>query len=262
MSIDRYIDGDETQKFLVMSSVTWVTALLKSKEGVEYHRRYFDLFRPLAESGLNLVVFMSEHLIPEASSLYPRIDFYPVILEDLESYRVTMTEGTRLPLLVGGPKDSKQYMAIINAKTELVLRAMNLDRPKTTHYGWIDFGISHITLTPADHLAHLKSQCERLVTPLLAIPGATQRPLLEVLTLGVSWRFCGGLFVGDAKSVKEFCELSNRVYKDTVEKTGIVVWEVNNWARLELEHGWQPDWFPANHNWTMLTIPEYFLSSN
>lgn len=241
-----------------MSTVTFVTALLKSSDGTEYHRKYFDLFRPLAESGLNLVVFMSSHLVPEAQAMYPDIHFEPVILEELQSYQATFPDEIQLPQH-RSPKDTKNYMAIINGKTELVLRAMNLDRPKTTHYGWIDFGISHISKTPTVHLAQLRDQCSRLITPLLAIPGATSRPPLEHLTSGVFWRFCGGFFVGDAESVKQFCKLSTQVYINTTQKTGIAVWEVNTWARLELEYGWNPDWFPADHNPSMLRIPEYYL---
>lgn len=243
-----------------MSSVTFVSALLRSSEALEYHRKYFDLFEPLANSRINLVVFISDFLLAEAIERYPRVKFEPVVLEDLESYRAATADDIRLPDC-HSPKDTKKYMAIINAKTELVLRAINLDIPKTTHYGWIDFGITHITDTPQECLTNLKNQCERLMTPLLAIPGIWQLGYGN-LTAEVVWRFCGGLFVGDRESVREFCLLSSEVFAKTTKETGVAVWEVNTWARLEREHGWKPDWYQADHNKSMLVIPESYLQSS
>ncbi len=242
-----------------MSTVTLVTALLRSRDAIEYHRDYFTLFRPLAESGINLVVFLSEQLVSQARSMFPDIQFEPTALEDLESYKVaTLTEGARLPEQHAA-KDTKNYMGIINAKTELVLRAMRLpDKPKTTHYGWIDFGISHITSTPKECLAAFKAQCQKLSSPLLAIPGIW--PLgFGNLDVQVIWRFCGGLFVGDRDSVRRFCLLSQDLFARTIKETGVVSWEVNTWARLERQYGWRPDWYQSDHNKTMLQIPDAFL---
>ncbi len=239
------------------STVTFVTALLGSP-GTIQHRKYFELFRPLAESGINLVVFMSEHLMPVATSEYPNVEFEPVVLEELKAYQTAMTENAQLPQHHDA-KDTKLYMAIINSKNDLVLKAMSLNRPKTTHYGWIDFGIIHITSTPRETLAILKAQCERLKSPLMAIPGIWGRGQGH-LTAAVVWRFCGGLFVGDMKSVKRFCLLARDAFALCVKQTGIVAWEVNTWARLELEYGWNPDWFFADHDISMLRIPDRYLN--
>lgn len=241
-----------------MSTTTLVTALLNSADVKAEYRdpsKYFELFKPLAESGINLIVFMSAHLMPNAVSLYPGVRFEPVILEELESHQVAFSDNTRLPDHHNAVKDTRTYMAIINAKTELMLRAIKLDRPKTTHYGWIDFGISHVLSDPATCLARLKHQCEHLLSPLLVIPGCWASVSHEQLTRGVVWRFCGGFFVGDVDSVRRFCELAAMAYQTAVKKTGVVTWEVNTWARLELEYGWKPEWFQADHNDSMLCIP-------
>lgn len=241
-------------------SALFTTALILPVEHFRNSSWYLDRFNFLAKSGLNLVAYVSPHLIEEAKARYPDIRFEPVILEDLESYRIAMSSNeTQLPGARSSDKDTKLYMAIINAKTELVLRTMN-NNSGHSHYGWIDFGIAHISRDPVGDLTKLKSQCERLISPLLAIPGIWHNANLESLTLHVVWRFCGGLFIGDEQSVREFHRLSIQALRDAIEKTGIVVWEVNIWARMELEYGWKPDWYPADHNETMLVIPERFLN--
>lgn len=240
-----------------MSSYTFVSAFLSPTGDTEKSAKYFELFTPLAASGLNLIVFMSEHLIPMASAKFPGVKFEAVVLEELGSYQSTMRDGVNLAPN-RGPDDTLIYMAIINSKTELMIRALNLDRPKTSHYGWIDFGISKITPRSELFFDLLNRQCQNLSTPLLAIPGNwgfEEGNLIE----GIVWRFCGGLFMGDAESVRKFCLLANALYSKIILEKNIALWEVNIWAHMERE-GWKPNWFQANHDESMLCLPQHFLT--
>jgi hypothetical protein len=37
-----------------------------------------------------------------------------------------------------------------------------------------------------------------------------------------------------------------------------MVWETNVWSLLEEYYGWRPDWFKADHNDSIIHIPDIF----
>lgn len=249
------------------SSVTFVSAFIEcvgEQRADEYaNERYFTLFEPLAKANLNLVVFISPHLLENARSRWPSVKFEPIVLSELETARIVKTHETiTLPPIRTRDKDTVSYLTLINSKTELVRKVINDDsRVKTKYYAWIDFGISKVLRQqdPVKTLTELNNKIEttKFNEPFLAIPGCWSFGFNYPLSRRqVVWRFCGGFFVGDEKSIVNFDDLSQRVLDENLRKTGVLTWEVNTWATMEFEHGWKPNWYSADHNETMLTLPD------
>lgn len=254
------------------SNITFVTAFLNLKEDNTFLRRrtnekYLLDFAPLANSGLNMIIFMSPDIIVEAIQLYPRLKFEPLTLEELDMYKVAHANPEKE---YKGPKRSfpdrctARCLIMQNAKTEIVKLAIeHPDYEKTTHYAWIDFGISQfLKPDPCVAIARLKEQVDtrQLKSPLMALPGVWGLgQYKELIAQDIMWRFCGSYFVGDVKSILEFHNLMETAFPQFLEKYNFITWEINIWVILELEYGWKPDWYPSNHHERIFLLPEHLL---
>lgn len=249
------------------TEVTFVTAFIDLQE--DRHTRptsekYFDFFVPFAECGFkHLVVFISEHFLSQAITRFGSfIKFIPLDLEELDTYKISvgfnhLPDGRHDPV-----KDTKNYMILMNAKTELLLRVIeNPNVEKTTHYAWLDFGASKMFSDPPLRcFSELKNQLEekQLKTPLMGFPGCWDVNLTKRIDLlnFVAWRYCGTFFIGDRESVKEFCRDARVAFEKVLKETGKLIWEVNVWAMMDMNEEW---WYRANHDDSLTQLPDRFF---
>jgi hypothetical protein len=151
----------------------------------------------------------------------------------------------------------------MNNKVYFLRDAVNKNPFGTSHFGWIDFGIGYIFRNKEESyklLTNLNSAT--LKNSFLAIPGCWEKgQAMDRVFMNVNWRFCGGFLVGDKNSINNFCEIAITNYADFLRKYQCQIWEVNYWAMLEQEYGWKADWYYADHNDSMIRIPESICSS-
>lgn len=228
--------------------VTFVSAFFNLHETRPVDKsvdRHFELFRVLQSAGIRLHLFLSAEYRGRITLENGVIEY--IELEDLETYK---TAPPGLPDQRNEAHDTRNFLILMNAKTELVQRAIKSYMHTSTHYAWIDFGIAHIFRTPVVAARHL-SELSTTVYPegCLFVPGcwSTQTQFLDK----VSWRFCGGFFLGDKISLLEFAELSARYTKSLPTLS----WEVNTWAALESKGLFAPTWYKANHDDSILNVP-------
>jgi hypothetical protein len=138
----------------------------------------------------------------------------------------------------------------MNAKTELVQRAIDSRMHESSHYAWIDFGISYVFRTPYAMNAQL-DEISKTVYPdrCMYMPGCWEHKTQGVDQ--VSWRFCGGFFLGDKQSITDLHVL----YKNVFPHLNTLTWEVNTWAIFESQYGWTPTWYKADHDDSILNLP-------
>lgn len=223
---------------------TFVTALIDLEEDRPVDKslqRYIDLFNQLQSSGIRFHLFLSPNFRGRVSLQNGIIEY--INLHDLDTYKVA-PQG--LPDHRNELHDTRNFLILMNAKTELVRRAIQSRMHSTTHYGWIDFGICHMFRTP--HLTIQTLRGLRLPEKCMYLPGCWEQPIS--IFSHVAWRFCGSLFLGDEDSLLDF---SDRVL-NSLPSLPNLVWEVNAWAHLE-RNGWTPDWYKADHNDSILDIP-------
>lgn len=225
--------------------VTFVSALLDLDEARPVDKsfnRYLELFRLLQSTGIRIHLFLS----PKYRG---RIELQNGIVEYLTLAELDTTKQAPqgLPVRRNEQHDTRNFLLLMNAKTELVRRAIESQMHPTSHFAWIDFGICHMFRTPWTTLETLRAMTS-LPASCLYLPGCWESRMSTMES--VIWRFCGSFFVGDRASCLDFAKRVLEVLPVLPHLT----WEVNVWAHLETL-GWSPTWYKADHNDSILNIP-------
>lgn len=233
---------------------TFVTAFIDLKEprqGVRAPDTYIAKFQQLADTGINLHLFVSQSFcdrIPERDNIHTTV----IELEDLDTFKELAGLNPALPSVRSHNKDTRAYLTLMNSKTEFIRRAIDQNPFNTDGFAWIDFGIFHML---HDSVEKLKSIGKSIPGNHVYIPGCWDRcyPLFS----HVFWRFCGSFFIGNRQAMLTFDSFHQTMFRKTVIEKNVLSWEVNMWALYEMQ-GWTPIWYLANHNDTLLLLPETF----
>lgn len=229
-------------------TVTFVSAFLNLHEDRPVDKsvdRHFELFRQLQSSGIRFHLFLSPEYRGRITLDNGVIEY--IRLEDLETYK-TAPQG--LPEHRNHAHDTRNFLILMNAKAELVQRAIRSYMHTSHHYAWIDFGISYIFRTPHIALRQLAEISDtKYPEKCLYIPGcwSEKTQFLDK----VSWRFCGGFFLGDKHSITGLVDLYSVYFKSLPSLS----WEVNVWALFESTQRFAPTWYKANHDDSILDVP-------
>ena len=237
--------------------ITFVSAFIDLKEERETRHTpvsRFNFFEELASTGINIHLFLSysykglyQDIIGHRQNVF--VDF--IELADLSTYKELNGVKYTLPATDNALKDTAAYHILNNAKAEFVERAIKQGQFPAETYAWIDFSIGHVFREVRDSLKYLKDVGTSLepVPTGLYFPGCwyTHYGIYDLFSK-ISWRFCGGFFVGDKASLLGFAELHRANFRAIVEKSGVLPWEVNIWHYLELHCGFKPTWYSADHN--------------
>ena len=216
----------------------------------------FNHFKNLASSGIPILLFLSKSYEDYYRKLGPLPNVRMEFME-LDQLQTFYDVPENLVLLSNRTvhHDTRNFMILINAKIEFVKRAMDLV-PEAKHVAWIDFSICHVFRNREETLAHLSMLSQsRLKDRVMAIPGCWNKGIGDVIH-GVCWRYCGGFFLGDRESLIKWSALY-RTWFPTLVKSHGLLWEVNVWTLLEQlnDSAFQPHWFKADHNDTIVKVP-------
>ena len=249
--------------------VTFVTAFLNIYEtpflnkDIEWRFRHFI---KIAETGIPISAFISPDcltVMEETMQKYPNVKVVEYIdLKDTWTYNVcTSVENLELPNTRNEMKDTKEYIILMNCKTEFLKKAIDANLWQTDHYAWIDFNLFHVLKENPKEEAYakdilIKLNQRRLRKPIYTMPGCWDKPHVidEYLINDVCWRWCGGFFIGDKVSILEFHRLHELYLAEFLEKTKKLVWEVNFWAWLEKTYDSCILQYKADHNISILEI--------
>lgn len=237
--------------------VTFVTGLLDlgldapKDKTIEDRCRHFS---SLINTGISLYLFLSPSYKSEYDRLIgdqPNVTIEYIEFTDLETYRCLEGIDYKIPSKLTKIKDTKSFMIMINAKIELVCRA----KVKATHLAWIDFNVFHV-FKKSDTPAYLQRLGDSEPQGLF-IPGCWSPR--EPSFAAICWRFCGGFFIGDRASIEKMYDTQKAMFKDIVITKGLA-WEVNVWAWMEHTGKLKCTWLKANHNDTLIRLPEEAFS--
>jgi len=159
------------------------------------------------------------------------------------------SEPPTVPLSAQGnpAKDTIDYMTVLAQKTEWMRLAYEND-PAAEAYVWMDYGIFHqegfTEELVADFFSHVRPRD-------LAFPGLW--PKGAVPENEPCWRFLGSMFVCPSALVIPLHSAIKSEILGHLGATGHVLWDVNNWARVELKDMLPFRWYGAAHDASMLT---------
>ena len=213
-----------------------------------------DHFISLARTGIDLLVFTSPKYCETIQNIcvkYQNVRIQRILeLNNTYSWAVMSPYKENLPQRRNIIKDSFEFLTLMNAKLEFVDEAIQtVDYPQ---YAWIDFNIFHVLSVETSSQQLRKLARMPLSNNKVYIPGCWSSG--NNLWDEISWRFCGGFFIGTKKAVKEFTIMYLTHIADIIKKNQKLTWEVNIWALLELSYGWQPEWYYGNHDSTILNV--------
>lgn len=230
--------------------ITFVTAFYKLDERTYCTSSdYLRLFKPLADTGINIHLFIQPKLYDiyiKEIGVRENIYITQLEFEELPIYQQLKDMDLKLPAHRNQEKDSREFMILMNSKVEFVKRGIDENNFNSTHFAWIDFGISKICKQP-DTLTRLKH-----IQPNdgLYIPVIWPKIFFDLSR--ICWRFCGGFFIGDVQSILDFYELYEEYFIKITKQYKLLTWEVNFWAYLELLGYFNPFTYYADHNDSML----------
>ena len=255
-----------------------------------------QLFKQLADTGISICLYVSstyETIGKILENEYTNVKLMPIInLEDTETYKLIKSFNPVLPVNRCHFKDTLNYMILQNAKSEFVYNAILSNPYNTEHFAWIDFSICHVlsgcsasgdsaTGTNTTHPILQKlynSSISKLNLNTVLFPSCfsfeKSKYYFNILSTHIIWRFCGGFFIGDKTSLQNMYflmlkELPNFITQNiqntdntnnTNKTNNIISWEVNVWFWLEHKCNWIIDSYQADHNNSILDIPDKYIS--
>lgn len=237
--------------------LTYVTSFYKLDER-KYctPEDYLNHFLYIVNTGVHIHLFLQPSLYNNyISFIGQRNNVYitQLAFEDLPIYKELEGIEIRLPANRFEEKDSRNFMILMNSKTEFLKRAIENNIYNTRHFAWIDFGIKKIISDPStfDMLAGIdqfefKDNC-------LIMPAIHEQNMINICGYNnVCWRFAGGFFLGDSTSLLNFHKLYETHFYELIINNNILTWEVNIWAVFENLGLIRPTLYFADHNDTII----------
>jgi hypothetical protein len=237
--------------------IAYITSLYSVRDG--YLDQLYDEFKkllPLLE-GHRLFVW-TDRTIP--FPLPANVECIEAPLASLTSYItcVRAKPALELPRNRNHAKDTMEFMALMNSKVEMVWRTLPLLSEGVDGVAWIDAGICKIfgggDATNQSRVRVAFKRLSRWTPRMLTMPGCWNpgRPSEDA----VCWRFCGGFFGLPVAAVDDFHRATQTILEKWISR-GRLAWEVNLWADMEMVGiGPKIRWFAADHNITMMEVPE------
>ena len=236
---------------------TLVTFLFHSRKSSVTAAGRLALLEPLFAAGIPLVLYMDawyrEWLDP--AMVPAHVTIAPLEFEETETWQLVSGRRPRLPEGRNPEKDTTRFLAMMNAKTELVARAVLDGLVTTPHTGFIDAGIAKILADPEASLGRVRDAdldgLDRVLIPGCWEPRERD---IEELFDQVDWTFCGGLFLMPSDLALSFAGTCFGALGEFLAR-GRLAWEVNVWARAATEYPGYFMWFKADHDDRMAMIP-------
>jgi hypothetical protein len=217
-------------------------------------------FKKLAATGVNIHLFLSatyRATYDEEVGPMDTIVVETLELEDLLPYKALADVEYDLPPVITAWKDTKNFMLLMNGKTDMVERAIQINPFGATHFAWIDFAVFHVVGDTEGASAQLREISARsFPEKFSAFPGCWAKgDYGDRLFSRINWRHCGGFFLADAEFLLAMNDLYRRRFSEIVREKKCLAWEVNIWHHFELYEGLELSWYRANHNDSIFQIP-------
>ena len=210
-------------------SVVFVTAIYKinSSAPIDDVWRNFSLMSNFFQ--FHIVCSAEDAIKAPANTIVHIKEF-----NELETFKI-INKCTGLPRIRSEVKDTKEFMILMNAKTEFIKIVKDACGNSPTHYVWLDAGISKIFKNPIALYSSLTSKFKDLKTDKIFIPGcwsSVETRFDQILTK-VHWHFSGGFFIVPASLVDLFYYNVLAGIEDIRVNSGLAIWEVNTWMYIE-----------------------------
>ena len=209
-----------------------------------YIERFKTLCSVLGKINIPITLFLDRKI--QLPYWFDNLKIIETSIDELDSFG--RMKAAKLIMKAGNSKkNTLDYHIINNGKINLVNKVI-AENPGYERFAWVDCGIVHMMQNPEETISRLINLYK--IKPGITIPGC-HRDKSDYINYP-NWRFCGSFFAGDPESLQTMEKLSKQTI-DSIMPTA--TWEVNIWAHMEKNLGWNPNWYPADHNDSILRFP-------
>jgi hypothetical protein len=234
-------------------NITYVTALYNIYKGTTTTDRLTRDVQDLLRQKLNLIIFVDE-FYAEIIKTTDNIKVIVLPIEELYIYNLILTNKSslKLPPIRNQEKDTHEYIALMNTKTEFLHRAQTLSQ--TDYLAWIDAGVSKMFKHKEESFTRLTNlKLTKLQTILM--PGCYHYHLdFDQLCNNVWWVYLGTFFICKKSHINDFHTQCLQLITKFINKNHIT-WEVNIWVLLDNTI----NWYYSDHNDGLTILPPEYL---
>jgi hypothetical protein len=256
------------------SGVTFVSAYYTFENTPYFNAKPEELdpwpILDMVQTGIQLCLYIGENSVFE--SLFEswaqehtnfRVMPYRLYYKDMFVYKSLKNDlkHSALPENRNLAKDTLEYMVYMHSRTEIMEDAISENPWDSTYFAWIDFNLPRLFSKKENSLNMLRSIASHSFPERgLFLAGCWPKEALPNVAANICWRFCGGFFLGDTKSLTGFAELCRDHLVEFLDTYNRLTWEVNYWAWLEYEKAddWTAKcaakWYRGDHNDTILGV--------
>jgi hypothetical protein len=257
----------------MVNNVTFVTSYLKiydtDYDETKTFEKRLDFFMKIVELDINICLFISSEykdIFELISTKHKNLIIIDILsIGDLEFTKIGNKNSKLLvlPERRSHIKDIHNYMFLMNSKIEFIKKTIDVNPFNNEYFCWFDFSLPYVFKNIENSLLKMQkySVSNFISTPFIAMPGCLTYKVgnPDVLKGSICWRFCGGFFIGDKKSLLSFYDVSIYHFENFLILTKNLVWEVNYWAWLEAFGHISPIWYLADHNDSIINIPDQVI---
>lgn len=216
------------------------------------------MLRPLFDAAIPLVLYMDAHYraMLQGVDVPPWVTVRPLELDELDVSRqiAALTPPPELPSR-RDPRDSAGFLALMNAKTELVARASREGLVKTPVTGFIDAGIAKLFADWPAAFARLREAdfagLDEALIPGCWPPGQVSP---DMLIDKVNWTFAGSLLMAPTRRAGDLHRAATETLQIFLDM-GRLTWEVNVWALMRDRQPGLIRWYRADHDESLTMLP-------
>jgi hypothetical protein len=219
---------------------------------------YIYYFYDLAISGIPITVFTEEKYVSKFRIFGPNITVISIPLEDFELYRIGSSYQGQLPSNRNYQKDTKEYLALMNTKIEIIKKAAEISEDNT--FIWVDFDILKYVRNKHLITEKLHDLNSRTFDKII-IPGFSE--VCGGNTNEITSHFYGTFFIMPKKFIEDFFQHSKNVFTDFCKFPQYnICWETNIWCIIKMfAMGDSITWYWADKNDTLITTLDSVLIS-
>lgn len=215
------------------------------------------------------------------TKMYVSHDIYSTVERIMKPYehvtveRLVMTQdlpyyvdgNMSLPMVRNEAKDTREYLWHVHKKVHCLYEA-TANAIDEQYWMYLDFHAPNELFRDVDTYEYLRDLSNKPHLFVehenrMYIPGCWSLPEnVEHDEFGnhVHWRFCGSLLFGSKKAIEKMYDYYQEHFPEFVKLHGLS-WEVNYWAYMERKLEWEPVWYAANHDDSMVRLPNVFSYS-
>jgi len=220
---------------------------------------YIEYGKKLLSLPVPIVCFIEEPIYNEyfkmQLNLYRNTTFIFTEKKDIYLYNYR-DEITDFSLVTDSPdKNTLEYMFVQCNKTEWVREAIDLNIYKTSQYIWIDFGIYHMIMDDNNMREGILSMVQKQYNQLrIASCKYKEYTVPYNVYRIITWTFAGSVFGGDAESLLRFAYLTKTEILKTIKQRKTLMWEINIWYLIKLQHADFMDFYTTSHDSRILKL--------